>query len=483
MPDIHATKPNIVVIIADDHGPWALGCAGNTEIMTPNLDRLASTGTRYTHFYCASPVCSPARASLITGRIPSQHGIHDWLRDGNGGTQPATGYLDGITAYTDILAAHGYDCALSGKWHLGDSPRPRLGFGHWYAHQFGGGPYYGAPMIRDGVLHKEPRYLTDAITEDALHFLDSRAATACQTSATPFYLQIGYTAPHSPWIDNHPAEFVDRYADCAFASCPQDAIHPWAGPLTTQNHGNRDALAGYFAAVTAMDAGIGRILDHLETVGLRDETLVIFTSDNGFSCGQHGFWGKGNGTFPLNMYENSVTVPTIISQPGRVASDHVDHRLRSHLDIFPTLLDHAGLPVPDRDSLPGRSFATTLSGRTGTGPDLVIVATGAHPETIHDEYGPVRMVRTDRWKYVHRHAYGPHELFDLQEDPGELVNLASDPGHVSTRRELKGELDDWFVRYADPARDGIREPVTGLGQVALAGPAGRGAGAPTPIDG
>ncbi len=481
--DTHATRPNVIVIIADDHGPWALGCAGNAEIMTPNLDRLASTGTRYTHFFCASPVCSPARASLITGRIPSHHGIHDWLRDGNGGTQPAIGYLDGITTYTDILAAHGYDCALSGKWHLGDSPTPRLGFGHWYAHQFGGGPYYGAPMIRDGVLYQEPDYLTDAITNDALQFLESRAVIPGRTNATPFYLQVGYTAPHSPWIGNHPAEIVDRYATCEFASCPQDAIHAWAGPLTTQNRGNRDALAGYFAAVTAMDVGIGRILDRLETLGLRDETLVIFTSDNGFSCGQHGFWGKGNGTFPLNMYENSVTVPTIISQPGQVASGHVDHQLRSHLDIFPTLLDYAGLPVPDRGSLPGRSFATTLSGRTGAGSDLVIVATGAHPETIHDEYGPVRMVRTDRWKYVHRYAYGPHELFDLQEDPGELVNLVADPGHATTRRELKGEIDDWFVRYADPARDGIREPVTGLGQIALAGPAGRGIDAYAAFDG
>ncbi len=304
-----------------------------------------------------------------------------------------------------------------------------------------------------------------------------------RTRATPFYLQVGYTAPHSPWIGNHPAEFVDQYANCAFASCPQDAIHPWARTLTTQNHGNRDALAGYFGAVTAMDAGIGRILDRLDTLGLRDETLVIFTSDNGFSCGQHGFWGKGNGTFPLNMYENSVTVPTIISQPGRVSSGHVDHGLRSHLDIFPTLLDYAGLPVPDRESLPGRSFASALNGGTSAGSDLVVVATGAHPEAIHDEYGPVRMVRTDRWKYVHRYAYGPHELFDLQEDPGELVNLVADPAHISTRRELKGEIDEWFLRYADPARDGVREPVTGLGQIARAGPAGRGVDAHASIDG
>ena len=133
-------------------------------------------------------------------------------------------------------------------------------------------------MIRDRVLYQEPDYLTDAITNDAFQFLESRAVIPGRTNATPFYLQVGYTAPHSPWIGNHPAEVADRYATCAFASCPQDTIHPWAGPLGTQNRGNLDVLAGYFAAVTAMDLGIGRILDRLETRRLRDETPVIFTS-------------------------------------------------------------------------------------------------------------------------------------------------------------------------------------------------------------
>ncbi len=493
----HAS-PNIVVIVTDDQGPWALGCAGNPEIRTPHLNRLAASGTRFRHFFCASPVCSPARASLLTGRIPSNHGVHDWLKGGNGGTQEPIEYLAGLTAYTDVLAANGYHCGLSGKWHLGDSPRPQKGFSHWYAHQFGGGPYYDAPMIRDGALIREPGYVTDNITDDALAYLDAQAAASTGSgvtgtgSATPFYLHVCYTAPHSPWIDNHPQDLVDSYADCAFESCPQEEMHPWAGSLTRNNHGNRAALQGYFAAVTAMDANIGRILDRLEALGLRESTVVLFTSDNGFSCGHHGFWGKGNGTFPLNMYENSVTVPTMISHPGHVPAGVVSDALLSHLDVFPTLLDYAGFPIPDAGSLPGRSFAPLLRGTAGgatgatgaAGQEYVVAATdgagagdtdGMGASLIHDEYGPVRMVRTREWKYVHRYPYGPHELFDLANDPGERVNLVDDPARQATRRELKGELEGWFVRYTDPTRDGVREPVTGKGQLDLAGPAGRGA--------
>jgi arylsulfatase A-like enzyme len=469
----------VIVIVTDDQGPWAMGCAGNREIRTPNLDRLAASGIRFANFFCASPVCSPARASLLTGRIPSTHGVHDWLRDGNGGKQKAVEYLAGLTAYTDVLAANGYHCGISGKWHLGDSPRPQKSFAHWYVHQTGGGPYYNAPMIRDGELIDEPGYVTDRITDEALAYLNERAAAPGQT---PYYLHVCYTAPHSPWIDNHPKELVDSYADCPFDSCPQEPKHPWAGSLTDQNLGNRAGLQGYFAAVTAMDANVGRILDWLEERGPRESTLIFFTSDNGFSCGHHGFWGKGNGTFPQNMYENSVKVPTLISRPGHIPAGVVSDALLSHYDFFPTLLDYLGLPAPGADELPGRSFAPLLRGEGTSGQEYVVagdvagdVASDPGGRRVHDEYGPVRMVRTRDWKYVHRYPYGPHELYDLRNDPDERTNLVDDPECQTIRQELKAELDAWFVRYADPARDGVREPVTGKGQLDLAGPAGRGA--------
>ncbi|MCL2640564.1 MAG: sulfatase-like hydrolase/transferase, partial [Phycisphaerales bacterium] len=163
------TRPNVVFVLTDDQGPWAMGCAGNEEIRTPNLDRLATGGVRFENFFCTSPVCSPARASLMTGRIPSQHGIIDWISQGGWGPRPQK-YLEGMTCYTDVLAASGYVCGLSGKWHLGESQTPQHGFSHWFALPRGASTYVNAPVYVDGELVEQKGYLTDVITENALGF-------------------------------------------------------------------------------------------------------------------------------------------------------------------------------------------------------------------------------------------------------------------------------------------------------------------------
>jgi len=455
--------PNIVVILTDDQGIWAMGCSGNSEIRTPNLDRLAATGMRFTDFFCASPVCSPARASLLTGRIPSQHGVHDWIREGNSKENPID-YLEGQLAYTELLASRGYTCGLSGKWHLGNSARPQKGFSHWYAHERGGGPYYNAPMYREGELVPDPGYVTDLITDDALDYVDG-----CARGDGPFYLSVHYTAPHSPWIDNHPKDIVDSYDDCPFESCPVEPEHPWflrnSVPIGVREN-RPENLKGYFAAVTAMDANVGRILDRLETLGIREDTLVFFTSDNGYNCGHHGVWGKGNGTFPLNMYDTSVKVPTIISHPGSIPEGVTTDVLLSHYDFMPTLLEYLGIENPEADALPGTSFLPLLKGREMKERENVVV---------YDEYGPVRMIRSKEWKYVHRYPYGPHELYNLRDDPDERNNLIDDESEDNIKVSMKAMLDDWFARYVYPDVDGAREAVYGKGQLALAGPAGRGA--------
>lgn len=447
-PQSEEKRPNILFILTDDQGPWAAGCYGNPEIRTPNIDRIAATGVRFENFFVATPVCSPSRATLLTGRIPSQHGVHDWISGGNVGPD-AIRFLEGELTYTDLLARHGWTCALSGKWHLGDSQIPQHGFTHWYAHQRGGGPYHNAPMVRNGQLISEPRYLSDAITEEALMLIDRYSE-----AGIPFYISVHYTAPHSPWT-GHPQEIVDSYDDCPFESCPQEARHPWAVSLTDQCLGNREMLKGYFAAVTAMDIGVGRILDRLEARGLRENTLVIFLSDNGFSCGHHGFWGKGNGTNPRNMYENSIKVPAIFSHPGVIPQGVTVSDMVSAYDVMPTLLQYVGLPVPEDRNLPGRSFLPLLRGESMPDRESVV---------IFDEYGPVRMIRTREWKYVYRHAHGPHELYHLVNDPDERHNLADNPSHARTQRELKAQMDDWFARYVIPARDGLRRPAYEPGQ-------------------
>lgn len=456
-------KPNIVFIMSDDQGAWALGSYGNREIITPNLDKMAQEGVRFENFYCVSPVCSPARASLLTGKLPSQHGVHDYLLDGNGGAgQRSIAYLEGQRGYTDILSDNGYHCGLSGKWHLGDGMRKQKSFDFWYVHQKGGGPYYGAPMFRDGQPVTEEGYITDIITDEAINYIRSRRG-----AETPFYLSVHYTAPHSPWKDAHPAAYTRLYEDCSFESCPEEPPHPWA--LTGIMPGYQDrraSLIGYYAAVTAMDANIGRIISVLTEEGMLEDTLLVFTSDNGFNCGHHGIWGKGNGTFPLNMYESSVRVPLLVMHKGHLPGGRVCRAILSAYDWFPTLLDYVGCEYVRDDAQPGKSFAGYLRGEHAQGEQESQLPGEA---VVFDEYGPVRMIREARYKYVHRYPYGENELYDLQEDPGERVNLCNTEAGKPVAARLRARLTAWFVRYADPAVDGSREAVKGGGQRALAG--------------
>lgn len=464
-------RPNIVFILADDMGAWALGAQGNEEIQTPNLDRLAAEGVRFENFFCSSPVCSPARASIMTGRIPSQHGVHDWIRSGNldkekldesvaadsvfRDEEKAVGYLDGQTCYTELLEQAGYACALSGKWHLGNSIVPQKGFSRWYSIARGGCSYMRPDVVEDGKVKIENGYITEFITEHALTFLDDLAQ-----ETNPFYLGVHYTAPHSPWErSEHPEEYVSMYDDCPFESVPKLPIHPNQIATCPRGEGEhrKELLRGYYASITAMDHGIRQIIDSLEEKGMRDNTLVIFMSDNGMNMGHHGVWGKGNGTFPLNMYDTSVKVPAIFSHPGVIAHGQVCDELLSQYDVFPTILEYVGLNQPEQEiMLPGTSFAELLSGKQGTGREDVV---------IYDEYGPVRMIRTREWKYVHNYPYGPHALYHVLNDPDENTNRIDDPSCMPVLESLRLGLGQWFGKYVIPDKDGVSAPVCGSGQI------------------
>lgn len=450
-----ASRPNLIVIVSDDQGPWALGAAGNHEIRTPVLDDLAERGIRLDRFFCASPVCSPARASLLTGQIPSTHGVHDYLGGAHTGPE-SRDYLRDLPTMTDALADAGYRLGLSGKWHLGASDVPRRGFVHWYALEGGSSPYHDAVMYRDGVAEHVTDYLTDVIADDAAAFIDAE-----QEHEEPFFLALNFTAPHRPFAGEHPDEFTSLYRDCAFDSCPQEEAHEWlqtkdGGPIGGEAD-THEALIGYFASVTAMDAAIGRVLERLRAHGIEDDTIVVFLSDNGFSCGQHGFWGKGNGTFPMNMYDESVMVPFIISAPGMLPAGRVHDQLLSAYDLPATLLELIGQSPAAFEAGPGRSFAALLRDEEVSAPE--------RPVVVHSEYGPARMIRTRERKYVHRFPYGPHELYDLIEDPHERSNLADDPARTDEVAQLRQALWDWFAAHTRPDADGRVLPVKGSGQV------------------
>ena len=507
-------RPNIIFILSDDQGVWAMHCAGTPELHTPNLDRIAAEGMRFENFFCVSPVCSPARASLLTGTIPSAHGVHDWIRSGNvdgekfrkqgqeipygGGyareTRPEA-FLEGQVTYTDLLAENGYICALSGKWHLGDSVRMQHGFSRWYSLGRGGCSYYHADITENGDIKVEHgRYVTELITDRALQWMDEMAK-----EENPFYLSVHYTAPHSPWAaDQHPAKWIDYYKDCAFESIPDIPDHPdmTTGPVYHTER-RRENLTGYFAAVSAMDEQIGRILQKAEELDSGRETLLIFTADNGMNMGHHGVWGKGNGTFPMNMFDTAVKVPLLVRWKGHIPAGSVNRELVSAYDVFPTLLELTGISWDGTETLPGKSFADLLlsvsvthaernallenadKAAEGEGfPEGAAVAAqkegfpgSAHEAAsedrtvvVYDEYGPVRMIRSKEWKYIHRYPYGYHELYDLRNDPGEEHNLYGDPRYAGKAAEMRRRMEGWFERYVRGERNGIMQAVTGAGQ-------------------
>ena len=396
--------------------------------------------------------------------MPSKHGVLDWLCNGNVDSKKhglpqenvSIKYLEGVEGYTDILSRSGYTVGLSGKWHMGASDVVQKGFSHWFCHPAAGSHYYvDSIMFRDGKTEKQDTYLTHAITDDAIAFIER------QKTVGPFCCEVHYTAPHSPWVGCHPKQTVDSYDPCPFESCPDIPAHPWQISSAPRGTGQkrREILKGYFAAITEMDAGIGKLLGKLENDGLIENTLIFFCSDNGMNMGHHGIFGKGNGTFPQNMYEESVKVPAIIAGMANLPKGKVETGLYSHYDWFPTLLEFFGLENPYAGLQPGRSFADLLRGQEIPGRQEIVV---------HDEYGPTRMIRDKRFKYVHRYPYGPHEFYDLETDSGEQKNLIDSEQHAHTITDMRGRLESFFLQYSDPKIDGARQGVTGNGQMGRA---------------
>jgi len=466
-----SVRPNIIFILTDDQGGWTLGEGRDPEIQTPALDELASNGIRFDQFFCVTPVCSPARASILTGSIPSQHGVLDAIFKGGlvdnseenyelpgiPRDDRAIEYLAGLQSYTDILAENGYTCGLTGKWHLGDSLHPQKSFSDWFVMPYGACNYYDAPFARNGQISFAPGYITDVITDNALQFIESNAQTE-----NPFYLGVHYTAPHSPWgKEQHPNDLLSYYENCSLDCCPKETIHPkqlFAPAIAgvDQDQKRREVLSGYFAALTGMDRNVKRILDRLSSLGISEETMILFSSDNGMNMGHHGIWGKGNATYPQNMYDTSVKVPMLVSWQGHIPQGGVNNNLLSHYDIMPTLLDYLGLSNPDATHLPGRSFAPLFRGESISDREHVYV---------FDEYGPVRMIRSKEWKYIHCFADGSHKLFDLVNDPLEQFNRIADSSMKRIVQQMSSQMENWFTKYTNPERDGRWKGVYGRGQI------------------
>ena len=438
-----AKRPNIVLFLTDDHASWALGCYGNRDVRSPSLDSLASGGVRFANAFTPSPVCSPARACVFTGLTPSQVGMHDWLQE----RQPEIGnhdWLAGIRTLPELLSESGYHCGLSGKWHIGQShlmPRGfawHFGLPGWQGHHIGEYTY-----VYNGQSLNLNGNKTQFITDYALQFLESAPRER------PFFLNVGYISTHSPY-DNQDPELVALYDHLGPKSISIRERHPWAHHEGYPRDATWDRTEmvkrwrNYYAAVTDIDRNVERISRRLAEMGELDNTLFIYTSDHGMGLGQRGFFGKGNGTRPLNMYETSIRVPLVMRFPAGFASGCVVEHCVDHYDTFKTILDVAGVAAPS-GSYPGSNYAELARGRSVNWSDARF-----------GEYGDLRMIRTPEFKLVRRYASGPDDLFDLKNDAEETRNLAEQPEFAATKARLQAELDSFYKRYEVPERSGLR---------------------------
>ncbi len=437
-----AEPSNLVVIMTDNHGPWTLGCYGNSDVRTPAIDQLAHDGMLFEHAFASNAVCSPTRATFLTGLMPSQHGVHNYLHANRLQMGPeARNTLAEFTSLGEVLQAQGYHCGLVGKWHLGDNLHPQEGFqDYWITKPHGHtAEFYDQPIIFEGRVYQEPRYTTELWTEHAVRFLRQHARQ-------PFFLFLTYNGPYGlgnsllqPARNRH----AEYYRDKLLPSFPRNPIHPWQ-KNNRQFMNNLQAMRRYAAEISGVDDGVSEVLSELNKLGLDERTLVVFTADQGLGCGQHGLWGMGDHTRPLHAFDPTMHIPLIFRHPGVIAAGSRDARQVANYDLLPTILGHLGLQdrVPRKPVSPGRDFSPVLLGQ-----DI------EWEHVMFYEHETTRAVRTDQWKLIVRPDGQPSELYDLVGDPGEWINLYSDPAQAATRETLRQQLDQFFARYADPRYD------------------------------
>jgi choline-sulfatase len=431
-------RPNIIVFMTDDHGAWANGAYGCAEMYTPNIDRLAKGGAQFTRAYAATPVCSPSRMTYLTGKMPSTHGVQDWIRPAESFGERTKFWLKGHTTFAKLLAEAGYRTGMTGKWHMGEDAKAQEGFSYWATVPGGGGPYKDVTFVKNGREVKAPGFKEDFIGDCALEFLG-------QKSAQPFFLYVPFYAPHTPF-SYQPDEDRAHYAKSAFACFPREPRHPWQNRGLRAHHLEEESMRSYSALISGADRNVGRVLQYLREHGLENDTTVVFTADQGWNAGHHGVWGKGNGTWPFNMYEESIRVPMLWRHPGRIPAGQKRAEMISSYDLFPTILEWAGISAPPDRARPGRSYAPLLRGEKPRWDNRLFF-----------EYSMVRAIRTGGAKLVVRTPGWPSEFYDLEADPGERRNLIDEPSRARQIAGLRAEMEQWFAGIGAPPLERWRE--------------------------
>lgn len=450
------TRPNILFLFTDDQAPWALQASGHPHAVTPNMDSLIQEGAYLTNAFTVTPVCSPSRASLISGRYGSELGITDWIHPKR---EPEVGLPADTTTWVQLLQKSGYHTGLVGKWHLGtpDSMHPtKFGYDYFMGFRTGGAPTKNPTLEKDGKNQKIEGLTTDILTDHALEFLNKAPTDK------PFCLSLHYRAPHTAWLPVAEEDWAP------FADLDPTIPNPDYPNLDVSRV--KKMTREYLASVAGVDRNVGRILQLLEDKNLDENTVVIFSSDHGYNMGHNGIWHKGNGHWVLtknpaatpnipngqrpNMYDNSIRIPTIIRWPGTVKPGVKLEQTVSNLDWFPTLLEIAGVEIPSNLKIHGQSIVPILKGNdVDWNNDFY-----AEYSTKHQSHTHMRMIRTPEWKLIRDFLNeGRDELYHLTEDPAESNNLiaSNSPEAQAITKELDAKILNKMKSINDPVLSSV----------------------------
>ncbi len=446
-----AQRPNILLVMADQLTPFAIGAYGHQLVKTPNIDALAGHGVVFDAAYCNSPLCAPARFALVSGQRISRIGAYD-----NAAYLAST-----VPTFAHYLRSLGYQTSLAGKMHF-VGPDQLHGFEERlttdiYPADFGWTPDWHHPEQRiDWWYHNMLSVKQAGVAEitNQLEFDDETGYQATQKlyqlarnkDRRPFLLTVSFTHPHDPYATRQ--RYWDLYDHTAIdlprvAAIPYDQQDPHSqrlyqatdmGRYPITDNDIRNARHAYYGNVSYIDQWLGRLQTTLADTRLADDTVVIFTSDHGDMLGERGLWYK------MSFFESASRVPLIVAAPARFQSARIKQPV-SHVDLLPTLVDLArqDQPAPDWiDPLDGCSLLPLVEGATNAGPDAVLAEYCGEAAI-----GPILMIRRERYKYVFC-AGDPPQLFDVESDPGELTNLAADPAHAELAARFHTEvLEHW----------------------------------------
>ena len=461
-------QPNIIFIMSDDHAAHAMSCYGSRINTTPHIDRIAEGGMRFDNCFCTNSICTPSRAAILTGTYNHINGV----------TTLSTHMDNRLLTFPKLLQEHGYQTAMFGKWHLGTGPTHcPTGFDDW-AVLPGQGLYHNPEFMfkgPDGGTRRTVQgYVTDIIADMSLEWLENR------DTDKPFMLMCHHKAPHRPWEPDEkhahmylnedvpePDTLYDDYANRASAASAAEmrvGVHMTATDIKAEI--SRDLsendlrkwayqryIKDYLRVVAAVDDNVGRILDYLDDNGLTENTLIVYTSDQGFFLGDHGWYDK------RFMYEESLRMPFVIRYPKEIAPGTTNSDIVCNVDFAPLFLDVAGIDIPY--DMQGHSFRSMFAGDTPDDwRDALYYRYWMH-KTHHNVYAHYG-IRTHDHKLIYYYAdalgqagsidetYEPEwELFDLKADPYELNNVYHDPAYAETVQTLTAELHRLQAEFGD----------------------------------